>query len=282
MEQEQLRERIQKTTEKIAKIEKKVKKWEDAQTREAFLKADKWLLDLGRDESYLWGEYIKDCQMELRRARIELDEAKVLLDKYNNLLALEEAKDDEFDNRRIKIIWDFLLNYKDMVSEYIRSNMDTLNEYYKVSSDSCNWHNGRYAIMEKSGISYDEWKEKLRELEKRARFLKEMVHPYTWLCVKREPNGDRVVDEAKLDEILLKDCKKRYIKLIDEVTAYTGNITDATGLNMNCGELGGIIVGDKGKAKVQTFSAGGHSEHIIVNERHGQCYHYRHKVTKVD
>lgn len=283
MTQEQLKERIQKSEAKIEKIERRIKKWQDAQTREAFLKTDGWLLNLGRDEEYLWNEYIKNCNWELDHAVQDLHDAQVTLEKYQNLLALEEAKDSEFENNRIVVIWEFLLNYKEQVAQYIRNNMNVLNEYYKVNSKSCDWHNHKYSIMEKQGISEEEWKDHYKELNRKERDLKSEIHPYTQLVSKyngyRQPH---TVDEEKLEEILLKDCKARYFQLVDEVTKYTGIILDATNLSIHGGELNGIIIGEKGKAKVQTFSAGGHSTHIIVNEKHGQCFHYRTRVDRVD
>ena len=283
MTKEQLQDRIQKTNIKIEKIEKRIKKWQDAQTREAFLKADGWLLNMGRDEEYLWNEYLKDCNKELDYAIQDLHDAQVTLEKYQNLLNLEISKEDEFNTNRIQVIWDFLLNYKEQVAQYIRNNIKVLNEYYEVNSKMCDWHNNNSYKVYNGEMTREEYNRVYNELRQRERELEENIHPYTKLVSKyngyKQPH---TVDEDKLEEILLKDCKARYFQLVNEVTKYTGIITDATGLNMRCGELGGIIIGEKGKAKVQTFSAGGHSTHIIVNEKHGQCFHYRHKVTKID
>lgn len=273
MTAEQLRERIKKAEEKVEKAEKRVSKWKDAQTKEAFLKADKWLLDLGRDEESLWMDYIMDCQRELKRAESDLSDAKVLVEKYRNLLALEEAKDDEFNNNRIMVIWNFILNYKEKVAEYIRGNMEILNKYYEIDSELCDWHNNKRLIMKEKGISEQEWKDHYWELRQKVSRIKSDIHPITLEVVHSNGYGKpKTVDEDKLEEILMKDCKNRYLKLVQEVTKYTGVITDATGLYMMAGELNGIIVGERGKAKVQTFSAGGW---------HIQCFHYRHKVTPI-
>ena len=126
MTQEQLKERIQKSEEKIAKIEKRIKKWQDAQSEKAFIKERGWLLNMGRDRDYLWNEYIKGCEWELDKAVQDLHDAQLTLEKYQNALNIEVAKDNEFDNNRIKVIWDFLLNYKEQVADYIRNNIDVL------------------------------------------------------------------------------------------------------------------------------------------------------------
>ena len=283
MTKEQLQDRIQKTNIKIEKIEKRIKKWQDAQCEKAFLKADGWLLNMGRDRDYLWNEYIKNCNWELDHAIQDLHDTQVTLDKYQNMLNLEKAKDDEFENHRIMVIWEFLLQYKDRVADFIRDNMSVLNEYYEVNHESCDFHNHKYMYIN-NGMSEEEWKEKYAEFRRKERELKDAIHPYTQQVATRDWTSDSReyhVDENKLEEILLKDCKARYLQLVKEVSEITGVIIDATNLNMRCGELGGIIIGEKGKAKVQTFSAGGHSTHIIVNEKHGQCYHYRTRVDKI-
>ena len=283
MKVEQLQDRIQKANIKIEKIEKRIKKWQDAQCEKAFLKADGWLLNMGRDREYLWNEYIKDCNKELDYAVQDLYDAKLTLEKYQNMLNLEKAKDNEFENNRIQVIWEFLLNYKEQVAEYIRDNMSVLNEYYEVNSQMCDWHNNNAYKVHQGTLSREEYNRVYNELREREKDLEESIHPYTKLVATRKyPETTRVVDEEKLDEILLKDCKARYFQLVKEVTEITGIITDATNLSMHGGELNGIIIGERGKAKVQTFSAGGHSQHIIVNEKHGQCFHYRTRVDRVE
>lgn len=275
MTQEQLQDRIQKTNAKIEKIEKRIKKWQNAQTREAFLKADGWLLNLGRDEEYLWQDYLKNCNRELDYAVQDLHDAQLLLDKYQNMLALEEAKDNEFNNNRIKVIWDFLLNYKEQVAQFIRENLSVLDEYYEVNSQACDWYNNNRHKVYHGEMTKEEYNRVYNELLRREKELKSNIHPYTQECAKKDyiiEGSKRYIDEKKLEEILLKDCKARYFQLVDEVTEITGVITDAKGLNIHAGELNGIIIGEKGKAKVQTFSAGGWNI---------QCFHYRTRVDEV-
>jgi len=275
MTKEQLQDRIQKSNIKIEKIEKRIKKWQNAQTREAFLKADGWLLNMGRDEEYLWNEYIKDCNKELDYAIQDLHDAQLTLEKYQNALNLELAKEDEFNNNRILVIWDFLLNYKEQVAEYIRKNVEVLNEYYKVNSQMCDWHNNNSYKVYNGEMTREEYNNVYNELRRKEKELEENIHPYTKLCATRDytkEHSQRYIDEAKLEEILLKDCKARYFQLVKEVTEITGIITDATDLRIRAGELNGIIIGERGKAKVQTFSAGGWNI---------QCFHYRTRVDKI-
>lgn len=276
---EQLQERLQKTNIKIEKIEKRIKKWQDAQCEDACVKHYDYELSWGKtrqqiiDENY--AQYIKNCNWELDHAVQDLYDTKLLLEKYQNLLNLELAKEDEFENNRIKVIWDFLLNYKEQVAEYIRNNMSVLNEYYEVNSKMCDWHNNNAYKVHRGEMTKEEYNKVYNELRAKEGQLEANIHVYTKLVATRDWTKDSreyEVDEDKLEELLLKDCKARYFQLVNEVTEYTGIITDATNLDINAGELNGIIIGEKGKAKVQTFSAGGWNI---------QCFHYRTRVDKV-
>lgn len=279
MTQEQLKERIQKSEIKIEKIEKRIKKWQDAQTEEACLKHYDYMLNWGKTKEEIlkqcYSEYLRDCNWELDHAVQDLHDAQVTLEKYQNALNLEVAKDNQFENNRITVIWDFLLNYKEQVAEYIRNNIDVLNEYYEVNSQMCDWHNNNSYKVYNGQMSREEYNRVYNELREREKELEEAIHPYTKLVATRNyPEKKRTVDEAKLEEILLKDCKARYFELVKEVTEITGIITDATDLRIKAGELNGIIIGERGKAKVLTFRAGIY--HIV------QCPHYRTRVSKID
>ena len=279
MTQEQLQERIQKANIKIEKIEKRIKKWQDAQTEDACVKHYDYELSWGKtrqqiiDENY--AHYIKNCNWELDRAVQDLHDAQLTLEKYQNMLNLEKAKDDEFENNRIKVIWEFLLNYKEQVAEYIRENLSVLNEYYEINTKMCDWHNNNRYKVYNGEMTREEYNRVYNELQEKERKLQANIHPYTKECATRDyskENSERYIDENKLEEILLKDCKARYFELVKEVTRYTGIITDASNLRIYAGELNGIITGEKGKAKVLTFSAGGYNI---------QCFHYRTKVSEV-
>ena len=75
-----------------------------------------------------------------------------------------------------------------------------------------------------------------------------------------------------LDSALEQEKKAKLFLLITQINDITGPITDAQYLYVNAGEINGVIIGEKGAAKVLTFSAGGHSV---------QCYHFRTRVDDV-
>jgi len=277
MTKDQLQERIQKTNIKIEKIEKRIKKWQDAQCEEACLKHYDYMLSWGKTKEEIidkcFEEYLGNCIWELDHAIQDLHDAQLTLEKYQNALNLELAKDNEFENNRITVIWNFLLHYKEEVAQYIRNNMSILNKYYEVNSKMCDWHNNNAYKVCKGEMTKEEYNKVYNELRNQEKELESNIHPYTKLvAIRNYPEKERKVDEVKLEEILLKDCKARYFQLVNEVTEITGIITDANNLTIVAGELNGIIIGEKGKAKVQTFSAGGWNI---------QCFHYRTKVNAI-
>lgn len=75
------------------------------------------------------------------------------------------------------------------------------------------------------------------------------------------------VDTDKLAKVLSEEKNKKYVDLVKRVTAVVGNIVDASNLTIGVknGEINGIVVGDKSRARVETISAWGPV----------QCFHYR-------
>lgn len=70
-----------------------------------------------------------------------------------------------------------------------------------------------------------------------------------------------------------RDKELKYIDLVEKVKAVCGKITDSSLMWVGeKGELNGYIDGDKGRAKVQTFGAGGYNI---------QRYHFRTRVTDI-
>ena len=75
------------------------------------------------------------------------------------------------------------------------------------------------------------------------------------------------IDEEKLDKMLDKEVQVKYEDLVNRITHITGLITDVSNLHIaGNGNLNGIVIGEKGKAKVETIGAGGYAI---------QCFHYR-------
>lgn len=82
------------------------------------------------------------------------------------------------------------------------------------------------------------------------------------------------MDAVQINKHVEEDKQFKLIALNARVGAVVGEITDASNLQVSeKGDLTGYITGTKGKAEVQTFSAGGWNI---------QCHHYRTTVTKIN
>ena len=114
-------------------------------------------------------------------------------------------------------------------------------------------------------------------------FLKERRLDYNNIKKRLANFGDQLIfkmlEYHKEDERLAflvtkleEDKKNKLLTLVYSITDITGPITDAKYLYVSAGDLNGVILGEKGAAKLQTFSAGGWNI---------QCFHYRTRVDNV-
>jgi hypothetical protein len=66
---------------------------------------------------------------------------------------------------------------------------------------------------------------------------------------------------------LKEEYNRKYDYIIEKTNEIVGTITDASYLSVDAnGNLNGYIIGDRGKANVNTIGAGGYNI---------QCYHFR-------
>lgn len=87
---------------------------------------------------------------------------------------------------------------------------------------------------------------------------------------------DHKFDKDWLDKAIEEEKKNKLVDLMNRVMKITGTIQDARGLYLENGDINGFIIGERGKAKVQTIGAGGYNEHVILDSgRHGQRFHFR-------
>lgn len=78
----------------------------------------------------------------------------------------------------------------------------------------------------------------------------------------------------KLNKLLEKEVEHKYKDLVNRITKVVGEIEDVDNLSIGRqnGEINGIIKGSKGKATIETVSAGGYNI---------QCFHYRVLIKEV-
>ena len=196
---------------------------------------------------------------DLRYTNKELDVARKALAEYEAKLATETEKDA---SRNIEAIVEFLNKWADRMykayetayNRYLAAKA----EYYNSEAYKAYWDAPNYA---RTGD--------IKQAYVRARM--EFNDTWKFLYIYLAPNGD--FDGAKLHKELEQDKKAKYDDLVERVNAICGAIKDASGLRVGeKGEINGLIIGERGNARVETIDAGGYNI---------QCYHFRTLVHEV-
>lgn len=269
MTQDELKARIEKKEADIVKLQKRVAKWEKAKSEEGFLKEYDWYISSGRFTkedaiNRFYDSYIDDCNYELRRAQRDLDDAQVTLDKYKSQLT---AKAEFNTSEKIPVIWDFLQEWREDAYNYFITNAK---EYYELRQ---HYNEELRAYMESLPSDVlSNWRLKYNcEKEFEKKYYRN-IHPFT-KTIALYHGG---VDEERLNKELDREVEAKYKNLVARIQEKAGDIVDATGLYIGGnGEINGVVIGTKNKVRVETITAGGYNQDVIVNDRHGQILHFR-------
>jgi len=260
MEISQIEERIEKKQIQITKIQKRIAKWEKA-------------------KSQATTDYdISECEYELRSANRDLKEAEITLNKYTNILKMEQVKQQKLSENKVKVIADFLDDWKAKVTDYIHEDVKRVKEYKEIKNKASEIYNCYW----KMDISRDEADAQYKKLSKEAKAIKENCSDISFEVY--DPTAKNLTDDKALRKILDKEADNKYLNMIDAITKIVGEITDANYLSIGPkGNIEGYIKGTQGKAHVETIGAGGYNDGVILaSGRHGQCYHYRTLINKIE
>ena len=244
------------------------------------------------------------CDYEDKLEAIEsnkkkLKETEETLKKLNNLLAVEKEKKDNINNVIPKCVLDYLEIWKlkakdhliDIANEYIElynkeydvteKELKALYEYKYVKDDTtgkrvrelCRLYSDEKIkdILENQN-SYD-IREAKNKISRRYRQLFENKYTQSDLSIiSKIVEYYEYINMEKLDNILNDEVEAKKEMFVNRVSAIVGIIKDMKDFNIGAnGEINGIAIGDKTKAKVTTIIAGGYNiqcEHfrVLVNE----------------
>lgn len=215
---------------------------------------------------------------DLKWTTRDLAQARETLAKWEAKLveATEKA-----NSRNVPAILEFLENWKARVTEYYEVG---IREYFDMKEKARNLYQAidhyRYGTPEckEAERAYREHAEKLRgktngyfaDQEYVDRFGNtrttrvkvrdgelEYISPY---------HRERTYEDAmrKLAVDLKKDAEAKYDDIVERANRICGTIVDASGLSVGAkGELNGIVIGDRGNARIETIGAGGYNIQIF-------------------
>lgn len=260
MTKEELNKRIEKKNQEIEKIQKRIDKWTKGMNEEA--KAIVAACELVYDNPKLaearkkYEEYEKDHENdptvynpndwnkgpqlgEAYRAYRDLAEAKSTLNKY--LVQLDKLANFEKEEK-ITAIWDFLMNWRQEAYDYYVNEVRLFTELKNNYKEA--WEAFKNSVdYEDQKNSYNNYRWADYEIENRFRrkYYQDIDSLTRDITL---PHGK--VDEAKLNKYLDEEVRRKYTRLVNEVTEKAGEITDASNLKINArGEINGRIKGTK-------------------------------------
>lgn len=250
---------------KQKEIEKLTKKLERIRKAEA----SGW-----EENPYYYGEH------DLRYTIRDLEAAKEALAKYEADLT---SANEKAQSRNVKAILEFLDLWKKRCTEFYGNG---LKEYYEEDKLVRQLFRERdkflYGTPERDAIEekftkasaafyskrtgyFEDWEDvrngrKYRGRRKIRDGEYEYLAPYSY---------ERTLPDAmaRLKKDLDEEANRKYDFIIERTNAIVGKITDATGLKVGAKQdLNGYIIGERGRAKVNTIGAGGYNI---------QCFHFR-------
>ena len=247
-----IQKRIEGKEKEIAKLEKKM---------ERILKAQEsnW-----ENNPYYYHE------SDIKWTSRDLQKAKEALEGYKAQMAKEIEK---ANSRNIKAIVDFLENWKESVKNFYLARFAEYPQAKKEYDEEMKQFSLGY--FEEKTLKKENREEWLKYDRARSEVKASFNNRFGFLAgyISRVYNKNTGLydswnfDEEKLAKDLTQDANAKYDFIIERTNEIVGTITDASNLKIGAkGDLNGFIIGEKGKAKVETIGAGGYNI---------QCYHFR-------
>ena len=235
---EALEKRIEGKNRAIDKLTKKM---------ERILKAKE--SDYKENNPYYYDE------SDFRRTERELKIERTALADYKDQLAKEIEK---AGSRNVKVLVDFLENWKTRTIAWFleeREKFETaFKEYGKKEQE---YYDRIYQLKYNS--------EERKTLSKERKEHSDKFWS-SWSHVTQFDHSTLSWAENMRKQIEIEKNRK-YDDIIERTNKFTGKITDASNLKIDAKQnINGYIIGERGKAKVETIGAGGYNI---------QCYHFR-------
>ena len=248
-----------------------------------------------RNNDDLW-ELLYDYEYKLDDVKNNEKKLKELykdLEKYTNLLEVERKKKDDINNLIPDCLKQFLEQWKNKCKEYYTDlanrlievsfkeyevTKEELQKLYVTKTDFKTREKKiirRYEDSELDNIIEDSYLNDIASYQIRQRYIEDFREKYftTDLMVIDKIIDYNTINFEALEKILNNEVEAKKEMFIERIKEVVGVIEDLTDLSIgDNGEINGIVIGKKCKARVQTIGAGGYNI---------QCYHFRVLVNKI-
>ena len=131
-------------------------------------------------------------------------------------------------------------------------------------------------VGRESNLLKMEIEDKLKELKLDYKSIRDALNNHSNYYIPRLMGMSEEEQKVYLDNALEKEKNTMILDLYRRINEEVGDITDASDLQINAGNLNGIVIGTNGKARVETIGAGGYNTDVVLDSgRHGQRFHFR-------
>lgn len=230
---------------------------------------------------------------DIRNNEEKLNQLKALLEKLNNSFDVEVKKEKDINNVIPKCLINFLDIWKEntekyyikLANEYIELKYkkyevtkEELQDLYTIKKDREKKETKnvrRYSDEEIEEILKSDYLKKRSEIYINDKYFKRFLNSNlsSNIYIVEKIVNFKEVDLNELDKILDLEVKEKKEIFINRVKEVVGVIKDMSNFSLGLdGEINGIAIGEKCKAKVITISAGGYNI---------QCFHFRVLVKRI-
>lgn len=238
------------------------------------LKAAKEAARLVRKDELMWAIFeVEHKDDDIIGATKKLKAAEVILANWLGRYNVEVEKERFLSENAPAVIIEFLNQWKEKARDwYIKAHAKYLemNTELKVAKQEAEQ---KYILENPGKSAYSVGCSDFIKKDEQVKFIvgaMTMMGGEVARLATYRVEMDRL---AYLEKMLEEDRKAKMIDLIHRINAVVGTITDATKLRISAkGNLDGFIVGEGGKAKIETIGAGGYNI---------QVFHYRTLVHKM-
>jgi hypothetical protein len=288
MEIKELEVKVAKAAEKVTAIKGTIQRHEKGVEKKLAVVA-KFGITLDNMEEMKWlggvagtggsDHYWEICQVEqkqddIKGATRKLKEAELILENWKGKLSVEVEKERFLNEQAPAIIVEFLNQWKEMARGwYIKAHtryVELRTQLTEAKKDA----EGRFLAENPDKRA---WGREYDKFMKSDIAVKNIVASVAMLggAVATMATYRQEDERLKwLEKMLEADRKAKLLDLIYRINEVVGKITDAALLRVSeKGNLDGIIIGEQGRAKIETIGAGGYAI---------QIFHYRTLVHKLN